>query len=221
MVQREPGLADIATMLADPADLTASDRATTLQLVSNTWRDTPELWADAVAERLETTAGMLDGVALEPESGITLAGSNASLVFTIRNDLPWPVTVELIARPTDARLIVQESTVVEIGARQTIRADVPVEARVGSGESSIDLQLRSPTNLEIGAPQTVEVTVRAEWESVAIVVMSVLVTGLIVLGVFRTIRRRRARTADAVPDAARPETDDQDTEEVASDGGPR
>jgi len=205
MVDREPALAQIATMLADPADLTASDRATTLQLLSNTWRETPDLWDEAVASRLATTAGMLDGVALIPESGITLAGSSADLVFTIRNDLAWPVTVELIARPSDARLIVQESTVVEIGARQTIRADVPVEARVGSGESSIDLQLRSPTLIDIGAPQTIEVTVRAEWESVAIVVMSVLVTGLLVLGVVRTIRRRPRRR----------------TEEVATDGRSR
>ena len=205
MVEREPALARIATMLADPADLTASDRATTLQLLSNTWRETPELWQEAVAARLATTAGMLDGVAIIPESGITLAGSSADLVFTIRNDLAWPVTVELIARPSDARLIVQESTVVEIGARQTIRADVPVEARVGSGESSIDLQLRSPALIDIGAPQTIDVTVRAEWESVAVVVMSVLVTGLLVLGVVRTIRRRPRRR----------------TEEVATDGRSR
>jgi uncharacterized membrane protein (UPF0136 family) len=35
------------------------------------------------------------------------------------------------------------------------------------------------------------VSVRAEWESVALVILTVLVSALLVLGVIRTVRRRK------------------------------
>ncbi|HYP72964.1 MAG TPA: DUF6049 family protein, partial [Microbacterium sp.] len=95
------------------------------------------------------------------------------------------------------RLIVQNTTPVEAGASQNTRVSVPVEARVGSGESMIRLQLRSPSMVAIGPSVPVHVAVRAEWESVGLVVMIVLVAGMIVAGVVRTVRRLRRRGTDA------------------------
>jgi hypothetical protein len=70
---------------------------------------------------------------------------------------------------------------------------VPVQARVGSGQVTVELQLRSRTHDDIGGPQFVEVTVRAEWEGIGIVVLSVLVGGFVLLGLLRTVLRLRAR----------------------------
>ena len=67
----------------------------------------------------------------------------------------------------------------------------PVSDLVGSGESSVDLQLRTPSVVDIGRSETVEVSVRAEWESVALVILIVLVSALLVFGVVRTVRRRK------------------------------
>lgn len=193
--QAQDGLLRIATVLDDPALLTSSERATELQLLGNAWRDDREGWDAAIEAQRERIATWTDGVALVPGGPITLAGSSAPLVFTVRNDLPWPARVELLATPGDARLVIQSVDEVEIGAQQTARVAVPVSALVGSGETSVDLQLRSPTGVEIGPTETVEVSVRAEWESVAVIILSVLVTGLLVLGVVRTVRRRRMPVA--------------------------
>lgn len=194
----EEQLARVATMLADPLLLTAAERAQVLQLLGAGWQSTPGAWQDARDRHFAQTAQMQDAVAIMPPSGITLLGSSAPLQFAIRNDLPWPVTVELEASPSDPRLIVQSSTTVEAGAGQTTRAGVPVRARVGSGDSTIELQLRGPTGIAIGSPAEAEVSVRAEWETAGIVVMSVVIGGLLLMGAVRTFLRIRRRDRDAV-----------------------
>ena len=57
------------------------------------------------------------------------------------------------------------------GASSNTRVEVPVQARVGNGEVTLDLQLRSRASVAIGERATVEVNVRAEWESVGIVAL--------------------------------------------------
>jgi flagellar biosynthesis/type III secretory pathway M-ring protein FliF/YscJ len=63
----------------------------------------------------------------------------------------------------------------------------------------------------IGDPVTVEVTVRAEWESVGIVVIAVLVTALVAMGVVRTVLRLRRR--------GRPQNDTADDTIAGDDAG--
>ncbi|MFS0866003.1 DUF6049 family protein [Microbacterium sp. 179-B 1A2 NHS] len=196
----QPALAQVATTLADPDLLTANERATELQLLGNAWLDQPEQWTEAIAAHAERVAAWSDGVAIVPGSDIYLAGSRAPLFFTVRNDLPWPATVDLLSEPTDARIVVQSVTTVVVGAEQTARVEVPVEALVGTGESSIDLQLRTPTGVLLGDTSNVAVSVQAEWESVAVVGLTVLVTALIVLGIVRTVIRRRRLREEAASD---------------------
>ncbi|MDQ1126003.1 hypothetical protein QE428_001036 [Microbacterium sp. SORGH_AS 505] len=193
----QPGLRLIAGVLEDPALLASSERATELQLLGNAWRDDREGWDAAVQAQRDRIDTWTDGVALVLGGPITLAGSSAPLVFTVRNDLPWPARVNLLATPGDARLVIESTTEVSIGGQQTSRVAVPVSALVGSGESSVGLQLRTPAGLDIGPRETVQVSVRAEWESVAVVVLAVLVSVLLVFGVVRTIRRRRRMPVDA------------------------
>ncbi|WP_425839275.1 DUF6049 family protein [Microbacterium sp. PA5] len=186
-----------ASILEDPAVLTAPERAAVLQLIGTAWRDHPDAWDVAVGAHREATDATLDAVRIVPSPDVNLLGSSAPLTFSVRNDLPWPVTLVLVTEPNDPRLVVQATTEVAAGAEQTTRVDVPVQARVGSGESSIDLHLRSTSMVPIGETTTIVVTVRAEWETVGIVVMAVLVGGLFVLGVIRTVMRLRRGTAPA------------------------
>jgi hypothetical protein len=106
------------------------------------------------------------------------------------------VNVVLYATPDDLRLDVAKATEASAGPQSNTRVQVPVQARVGNGEVSVQLQLRSRTLEPIGAPQVVDVNVRADWEGIGIVVMSVLVGGFLVLGVIRTVLRLRARRAE-------------------------
>ncbi|EZP27699.1 DUF6049 family protein [Microbacterium oleivorans] len=193
----QPGLSRIAGVLDDPSQLASSERATELQLLGNGWLGDPDGWDAAVQTQRERIATWTDGVALVPGGPITLAGTSAPLVFTVRNDLPWPARVDLLAAPNDARLVIESTTEVEIGAQQTSRVAIPVSALVGSGESSVDLKLRTPAGVEIGPTETINVSVRAEWEAVSIIILSVLVSVLLVFGVVRTVRRRRRMPVDA------------------------
>lgn len=197
----QPALAQVATTLSDPDLLAANERATELQLLGNAWLSQPEQWAEAIVAHDQRVAAWSDGVAIVPGSDIYLAGSRAPLFFTVRNDLPWPATVDLLSEPTDARIVVQSVTRVEVGAEQTARVEVPVEALVATGESSLDLQLRTPTGVLLGEQRNVAVSVQAEWESVAVVSLSVLVTALVVLGIVRTVLRRRRLRREAASDA--------------------
>ncbi|WP_431805133.1 DUF6049 family protein [Microbacterium sp. bgisy203] len=194
----EAEIGAFSSILTDPAVLTSPERAEILQLLAAGWRDRPTQWEVAVDAHREQTTATLGSVALIPQSDITFATTSAPLTFTVRNELPWPVTLTLLTSNDDPRLVVQYATPVQAGPLQNTRIGVPVEARVGSGEATLGLQLRSPTQVAIGDPVTVHVAVRAEWESVGIAVMAVLVGGLIIVGIVRTVRkRRRARRAEA------------------------
>lgn len=193
----EDELTDFATILADPALITARERASILQLLGNGWRAQPAQAAAALEAHRTQTQETLEAVAVVPPSDITLAATSAPLTFSVRNDLPWPVSLHLIATPNDPRLVVQSTTEVEAGPEQNTRVQVPVEARVGSGESTLSLQLRSPAMVAIGDTVPVHVTVRAEWESVGLIVMATLVGAMIVIGILRTVRKMRRRKEDS------------------------
>lgn len=189
----ETALSSFSSILSDPTVLTGPERTAILQLIGNAWLPDAAGFAEAAEVHREGSRNTLASVAILPPSGLTLAASSSSLGLTIRNDLPWPVSLVLITTPNDPRVIVQNTTPIELGARQNSRADVPIEARVGSGESNLTVQLRSPTMIAIGEPISVDVAVRAEWESVGIVVLVILTSGMIILGVIRTILRLRRR----------------------------
>lgn len=196
--QGESDVDAFASILEDPAMLTGPQRASLLQLLAVSWTTEPGRWSIAVNDAYADTAQTLDSVGILPPSSIQLLSSETPLPFWIRNDLPFPVDVVLFATPDDLRLEVQRMTPVEASPSSNTRVQVPVQARVGSGELTIDLQLRSPTGVAIGDRQSADVHVRAEWEAFGIVGLALIVGGLLVVGVVRTIRRRvRARrTAD-------------------------
>jgi hypothetical protein len=145
------------------------------------------------------SAATLDSVGIVAPETIQQLSPSASIPVFVRNELPYPVNLVLYARPDDVRLAVQEATVIEgAQALANTRVEIPVEAQIGSGDVTIALQLRSRTSQPIGSPQFLDVTVRADWERIGIGVLGVLVSSLLVVGIVRTVlRRRRARRVDA------------------------
>ncbi|SDQ55373.1 DUF6049 family protein [Microbacterium sp. cf332] len=194
----ESRLATFATALVEPMQLTARERTAILQLMGNAWLADPTGWAAAVDEHEQATESTLNAVGIANPGTINFLATSAPIPVTVRNDLPWPVSLVLFAETGDPRLIVQEATVVDAGAQQNTRVEVPVEARVGSGETTLTLQLRSTAAVPIGAAESIGLTVRAEWESVGITAIIVIVVVLIAGGVVRTVfklRRRRDGTS--------------------------
>lgn len=198
LLNDESDLQSFSSILADPSVLTSPERAAILQLIGNGWRAATTEAADAAyTDHRAQTRDTLDAVAITPPVDITLAASSAPLNFSVRNDLRWPVSVVLVATRNDPRLVVQGATPVEAGPSQNTRVQVPVQARVGSGESTLELQLRSATGVSIGEAVPVHVSVHAEWESVGLVIMITLVAALLIVGVVRTVLKLRRRPASA------------------------
>lgn len=205
----EAALGPFSSILDDPVELLGPERASLLQLLGAGWAPEPEQWAVAIASHRSATVATLDAVGILPPSTTNLISSGAGLGFWVRNDLPWPVNVALTAAPDNLRLEVERTTQVRADAASNKRIEVPVQARVGNGEVTIALQLRSPSGPPIGDAQRVDVNVRADWEGVGIVILSVLVAGLLVLGLVRTVLhrrwlRRQARTPAAGEGASTP-----------------
>src|SRR5690606_33349829 len=90
------------------------------------------------------------------------------------------------------------------------RVKVPVSARVGSGTLSVNFSLNSPTGVQIGVDQSATVTVRAEWESIGLVILGGVIVLLIALGIVRTVARRKKDRTDAATHA-------ESTEEVTGE----
>ena len=214
LLDGEQRIETFSSVIADPTLLTGVERAEILQLLSLGWTGQDAAWAEALDTHAAATQTTLSAVGILPPSPIQLVAADAEIPVGIRNDLPYPVTVTLHAHSDDLRLEVAEDIPVEIGPEQSTRASLPVKARVGSGTVEVDLSLTSPTGVRIGPEQTLEVNVRADWETIGLIVLSVLAAAFLLLGAVRTVRRIRRRPEAEEPETAGPDTTtDADTTE--------
>lgn len=191
----EQALGSFATILADPQDLLSPERIRIMRTLAV--GSSPEAFTAGVAAHLAETRETLAAVNIPESSTIQLISANADLPIRVRNDLPWPVTVQLTVAPTDPRLEVKPLVETVVQANSTLTVKVPVSARVGSGEVDLRLSLYSPTGVLIQGDQTLRVAVRADWETIGLGILGALVVLLIGFGVLRTVLRRRREAAEA------------------------
>ncbi|WP_375385934.1 DUF6049 family protein [uncultured Microbacterium sp.] len=198
----EARIAPFATILDDPSVLTGRQRAEALQLLGNAWRDSPDDWQTALSANQTATAATLGAVGILAPTTIQLLSPQTPLQFWVRNDLPYPANVVLHATGDDLRVDVQpQTTVTGASPRSNTRVEVPLTAHVRNAQMSVDLQLRSPTGEPIGTPERADITVRADWEGIALTSLLVIIGALVVFGLVRTIHRRRRARRDAATDA--------------------
>ncbi len=194
---QEQAVADFATVLDDPAPLTAPQRGQTLQLLGCAWLAQPQRWDDALAGHRSEVSSLLASVSILPTPTVNLLTAGTDLRFWVHNELPYPVQVVLTATPDDLRLSVDRTTAVTASAASNTPVSVPVRARIATGEVKLAVSLHSPEGVVVGTTEVVQVSVRADWEGIGAVILGVLVAVFVTAGVIRTIRRRRrSRTAD-------------------------
>ncbi|MCK2035015.1 hypothetical protein KZC51_02590 [Microbacterium sp. SSW1-49] len=214
----ENTLTGFSSILTDPQLMLSPERIRILRTLA-VGIPADSFGAEVAAHRTATQK-TLSAVSIPPSSTIQLLTAAADLPFRVRNDLPWPVTVQLTVIPTDLRLDVEPVTIAEVPAKSSTRVKVPVSARVGSGELTLRLSLSTPTGVPIGGTESVRVAVRAEWETIGLAVLGGLIVVLIGLGVWRTVRRRRneanAEAADA-DEAADPDAVEEDAVNTGPD----
>jgi hypothetical protein len=124
------------------------------------------------------------------------------LPVTIENTLDQDVSVVLDVASTSSRLVITRDVPVDVPARSTELAQVPVRG-VGSGEATVVAQARAPGGAPFGEPVSTRVTVRADWETRGTLAVAVVAGLVLVVGLVRTIRRgRRPRGHDPLVEAA-------------------
>ena len=189
----EDALEAFGTILEDPQVLLAPERIRILRVLGVGLSDAQ--FESAVADHRAATATTLDSVAIQDPAPIQLISANVDLPVWIRNDLPWPVTLDLEVRPSDPRVVIDPYTSVEATAQSNTRVLIPVQSRVASGELQVRFTLWSPSGVAIGDPQSADVTVRAEWENIGLGILGSAIVLLLVFGIVRTVRRRRRERA--------------------------
>ncbi|MGN7860318.1 DUF6049 family protein [Microbacterium sp. 22303] len=210
-------LAQFATILERPADLTVRERISMLRLLGVGVHTTAEDFGTALASHRAVTRKTMEAVGIQPSNPI-LISPKVDVPVWVRNELPYPVRVRLNVSSSDSRIDVPAATDVEAQPSSTTRVRLPLESHVANTELTLTMTLTSPTGVAIGPAQTARLTIRAEWETIGLIVFGSLGLLLIGAGIFRTIRRRRITAAKHAADGMEGSdgaADESDREELA------
>lgn len=168
-----------------------------LALFSSAWRDNPQgrdaEWERAVAD----SEAFQDSVFIERGSSLTVLADRTELPVTIRNTLPAAVQVELVVQPTRGLLRVEQSRIdVLIPANSFQRVGVPVRS-LANGVAPVDISMNNALGDQVGETVSIQVTVRAGWESVIAIALAIIIGLVFTIGIYRAIQRRIHRTDEA------------------------
>jgi hypothetical protein len=138
-------------------------------------------------------ADVMASVRVSTDSDINMIGTTATLPFAIENGLATPVTVVVSADPRNNSISIQAPVTVKIESRAQAVARFSATAQVSNGSVLVDTWLTSASGAPVGTSRALRVNVRADWEAVGLIAFGAVFAGLVVTGVIRTVRRRRAK----------------------------
>jgi len=161
-----------------------------LALFSSAWRDNPQGRASEFERAQEDSALFQRSVFVEQGSSITVLADRTELPVTIRNSLPTDVHVELVVQPTRGLLRVEQTRIdVQVPANSFQRVSVPVRS-LANGVAPVEISLNNALGEQIGETISIQVTVRAGWESVITIGLAAIVGLVFAFGIYRAIQRR-------------------------------
>ena len=179
---------------------------------------TPSEQLDSATAMTSQVTGMLSAVTVEPSSAVNLINKSANFPVLVRNNLPWPVRVNVTLVPDDPRLRATPALSQTLAAQGATTVEVPVGA-IGSGDIEVTYKVTTPDGTVLDDSRTVTVRMRAGWEDAITAVIASLFGLLFLAGIRRSLRKRSARKAQASSDGSAQETTQADTEaEPATDG---
>ena len=179
---------------------------------------TPSEQLDSATAMTSQITGMLSAVTVEPSSAVNLINKSANFPVLVRNNLPWPVRVDVTLVPDDPRLRATPALSQTLAAQGATTVEVPVGA-IGSGDIEVTYKVTTPDGTVLDDSRTVTVRMRAGWEDAITAVIASLFGLLFLAGIRRSLRKRAARKAQASSDGSAQEVTRADTEaEPATDG---
>lgn len=157
---------------------------------------TPSEQLDAATAVTSQVTTMLSAVTVEPSSAVNLINKSANFPVLVRNNLPWPVRVNVTLVPDDPRLRATPAQSQTLAAQGATTVEVPVGA-IGSGDIEVTYKVTTPDGVVLDDSQTVTVRMRAGWEDAITAVIASLFGLLFLAGITRSLRKRAARKAQA------------------------
>ena len=155
---------------------------------------TPSEQLDSATAMTSQITGMLSAVTVEPSSAVNLINKSANFPVLVRNNLPWPVHVDVTLVPDDPRLRATPALSQTLAAQGATTVEVPVGA-IGSGDIEVTYKVTTPDGVVLDDSQTVTVRMRAGWEDAITAVIASLFAALFLVGITRSLRKRAARKA--------------------------
>jgi len=194
LLQDEAAVAAFATVVEDPSLIAAPARLDLLGAFSAGWDGYGDRWSGAVETLRARSAEIVTSISIDRSSQINVFSYSAPTPISVTNSLPYPVTVSLRPRVSNAR-IVMDSATATIGPESTQRVLLDSRA-VANGRVTVTLTMWSPANVPVGNERVVQLDVQPFWETAGIAVIVAFVVFLLGFGTFRSVRRRR-RTAES------------------------
>ena len=170
---------------------------------------TPSEQLDSATAMTSQITGMLSAVTVEPSSAVNLINKSANFPVLVRNNLPWPVHVDVTLVPDDPRLRATPAQYQTLAAQGATTVEVPVGA-IGSGDIEVTYKVTTPDGVVLDDSQTVTVRMRAGWEDAITAVIASLFGLLFLAGITRSLRKRAARKAQAA-------SSDADTTDITTE----
>ncbi|TFC35229.1 hypothetical protein E3O55_01635 [Cryobacterium sp. MDB1-18-2] len=199
LLHREGEVTAFSTALSKPLAITATQRLTTLALLSTSWAQDTGAWSEAVDSSLADSSVLLSSISVSTKGPINVVGSQVDIPITLDNALGQSVTVKVQVVPSNGRLIVGGDVIeatIEASSARTVK--VPVTAAVGNGAVTLRITLFSPDGSVVGQPSQIPINVRADWEGLGSLIFAALLVLFFGFGIWRNVqRRRRERTAVA------------------------
>jgi hypothetical protein len=123
-------------------------------------------------------------------SNINLVSQDSRVPILIQNNYDTEVRVLIHVSTSNLKVRLPETTSVVIPANSTLNATVPVQA-VANGDVTLNVWLTSFSGVRIGNKLSIEMTVLGNFEAIAIGSLGSFVVVLLVVGIIRTLRRRK------------------------------
>ena len=187
-------LTPLANATDDPDAVFDSVTPAILPALSAT--STPSEQLDAATAMTSQVTTMLSSVTVEPSSAVNLINKSAKFPVLIRNNLDWPVRVDVTLIPDDPRLRATPALSQELAARGATTVEVPVGA-IGSGDIEVTYKVTTSDGYVLDDSRTVTVRMRAGWEDAITAVIASLFGLLFLAGITRSLRSRAARKKQA------------------------
>nr|WP_279590961.1 DUF6049 family protein [Modestobacter marinus] len=196
-----------AAVVGDADEALAGYDAAIARAASAQLRGEPEVFQGVVTDLRDTVAGLREHVTLvSPADGTyTLASSDAPLVLTVRNDLPFAVDVRLdLQSRRNVGLTTEDIGVQTLAPESLTTIEVPADVQQ-SGGFAVDAQLTTPAGGPLGEPVQLQVRSTAYGPiTLAITLGAAALLALLFLrrAVRFVLRRRRGEPAPTADQAA-------------------